>query len=310
MKMSVNWCLLRPHSVTVIFLRMGLVLVLLASSGCAWLDGQQRQVIYRPTAGVPADFGGLKAGDEHYFSNAAPTTALTRADGQQPPDTPQRVDMMWLPHANPDAPTLLYLHGTFRNLFENLHKINALRAAGFAVLGVEYRGWGLSTPITPSEQSILQDAEVAWKELVRRQPKPGLRVIYGHSMGSGVAVDLASRLQANKDYGALILESSFTSFRDIAWEAGILTGLLAHFNQERFDSIDKIARVNAPVLMLHGSNDSTIPMRLGEQLFAAANPPKQWFMLEGASHSDLDQVNPALYQTVLQGFAATYLSAP
>lgn len=308
--MSVNWCLLRSHSVTVIFLRLGLMLMLLASSGCAWLDVQQRLFIYRPTAGVPADFAGLQAGDEHYFVNIAPAATLAHSDGQQSADTPQRVDMMWLPHANPEAPTLLYFHGTFRNLFENMHKINALRAAGFSVLGVEYRGWGLSTPITPSEQSILQDADVAWKELIRHQPNPRLRVIYGHSMGSGVAVDLASRLKAPTDYGALILESSFTSFRDIAWEAGILTGLLAYFNQERFDSIGKITRVNAPVLMLHGSNDSTIPMRLGKQLFTAANPPKQWFMLAGASHSDLDQVNPALYQTVLQGFATTYLSFP
>ena len=80
------------------------------------------------------------------------------------------------------------------------------------------------------------------------------------------------------------------------------------FNRERFASIEKISRVQAPLLMLHGSQDDTIPIRLGERLFAAANAPKQWVRMEGASHSDLDQVDPTRYQAILQGFATRYLS--
>ena len=270
------------------------LLALLSTSGCAWLDVQQRQFIYRPAPGIPADFAGLRAGDERYFVNV-PHTAE------------QRIELWWLPHTAKNAPTLLYFHGTFLSLFDNLHKMEALREAGFSVLAVDYRGWGASTPITPSEQTILQDADVAWAELQRREPQAAQRVIYGHSMGSGVAVELASRLAANTDYGALILESAFTSFPDVAQEAGFLARLLLNLNHEHFDSLARIGRVSAPLLMIHGRQDTTIPLRLGAKLFAAANPPKQWLTIEGGAHSDLDQVGHASYQAALQRFISDYV---
>ena len=286
-----------------------LLLSLLATSGCAWLDARQRQIIYRPTTGMPADFKGLRAGDERYFlpvPQATPPAAPAMSDA----DRPQRIEVWWLPHADPQAPTLLYLHGTFRNLFENIHKINALRAAGFAVLAVDYRGWGLSTPITPSERSIVQDADLAWAELKRRAPIAHQRVIYGHSMGSGVAVDLASRLQGRVDYGGLILESAFTSFTEVASEASFLARVLVSLNDERFASIDKIGRVNAPLLMLHGDLDNTIPLVLGKRLFDAAHPPKQWVVIEGGHHSDLQEVGEVAYQAALARFKAQWLTGP
>jgi pimeloyl-ACP methyl ester carboxylesterase len=265
---------------------------LLSASGCAWMDNKQRLIIYRPTVGIPADFAGLRVGDERYFVDV-PNALDTR---------PHRIQLWWLPHPDANAPTLLYFHGTFRNLFQNSRKIEALRDAGFAVLAVDYRGWGLSTPITPSEQTILKDADVAWTELQRREPRASQRVIYGHSMGSGVAVDLASRLRAPQDFGGVILESAITSFTDVAREAGLLARLAASFNNERFASIEKITSVHAPLLMIHGSADKTIPMHLGEKLFAAANPPKTWLTLEGGNHSNLDSVDPDSYQAALKNF--------
>lgn len=288
-------------------LRLFMVFSLLSTSGCAWLDAKQRQIIYRPTQGVPADFAGLRAGDERYFVNVPQAATDDKGDAGEVGNAAQRVEMWWLPHADKNAPTLLYFHGTFRTLFQNAHKIEALREAGFAVLAVEYRGWGLSTPITPSEQTIFQDAAVAWAELQRREPRAKRRVIYGHSMGSGVAVDLASRLRANTDYGALILESALTSFADLARETGFFMWLLAHFNNERFASLEKIWRVQAPLLMIHGSADTTIPIRVGKKLFAAANRPKQWLTIEGGAHSDLDQIGHAQYQAMLQSFMNKYV---
>ena len=287
------------------FLRLALAFSLLSASGCAWLDAKQRQAIYRPTQGVPADFAGLRAGDQRYFVNLPQSAAADPT-----PAALQRVEMWWLPHADKGAPTLLYFHGTFRNLFENAHKINSLRAAGFAVLAVEYRGWGVSTSITPSEQTILMDADVAWAELQRRELRPTQRVIYGHSMGSGVAVDLAGRLRAHADYSALILESAFSSFADVAREAGVFASLLALANNERFASIEKIGKVHAPLLMIHGSADTTIPITLGKKLFDAANVPKQWLVIDGGTHSDLDDVGKVQYQTALQDFKSKYLSEP
>ncbi len=283
------------QSVTVVFVRATMLLALLVSSGCAWLDMQQRLVIYRPTVGTPTDFSGLRAGDERYFIVVPGAGA------------PQHLAIWWLPHSAPGAPTLLYLHGTFRNLFGNVHKIGALREAGFSVLAVDYRGWGESSVITPSETSIRQDALLAWDELKKRQPDSARRVIYGHSMGSGVAVDLASHLTP-AELGGLVLESAFTSFTGVAHASGWLARLLNLFNNEQFASVDKISKVQVPLLMLHGNQDTTIPIELGQQLFAAANAPKQWIVIEGAAHSDLNQVNPALYQATLRGFATSYLS--
>lgn len=294
----------RIRSVAAVILMLFSVL---SGSGCAGLDAWQREIIYRPTVGVPADFTGLRAGDERYFVKVPQTADQNASDAS---GAARRVELWWLPHADKNAPTLLYFHGTFRTLFQNLHKIKALRQAGFAVLAVEYRGWGFSSPIIPSEQTILQDADVAWTELQRREPRASQRVLYGHSMGSGVAVDLASRLHATTDYGALILESAFTSFTDVAVEAGFFAHLLASFTHENFASIDKIAQVHAPVLMLHGSLDTTIPLKLGEKLFAAANPPKEWHTIEGGAHSDIDQVNPKQYQAALQSFKTNYLQEP
>lgn len=282
-----------------------LSLVVAGLGGCAWLDTKQRQLIYRPSPGVPANFAGLRAGDQQFFLDgpasapqAAPGTAIAS------PVAAQRIEMWWLPNADPNAPTLLYLHGTFRSLVANVRKIEALRSAGFSVLAVEYRGWGLSTPIVPSEKTILQDADVAWAELLRREPRANQRFIFGHSMGSGVAVDLASR-QPQSDYAGLILESAFTSFPDIATEVNTVAGLIALSSDERFASIDKINRVQQPLLMIHGNLDKTVPMVLGERLFAAANPPKTWVMIEGGKHSDLDAVAQDTYQQAVRQFMAS-----
>ena len=293
--------------------------LLLSASGCAWLDVKQRSIIYRATPGVPADFAGLRNGDERYFLSLPAATSLKVAEpapadadaSANPPsktNSPQQVEIWWLPHPDKAAPTLLYFHGTFRNLPQNLRKIDALREAGFAVLAVEYRGWGQSTVITPSEQSILQDADLAFAELQRREPRAAQRVLYGHSMGSGVAVDVASRHQAPAEYGVLILESAITSFTDVAREAGFFAGLLAKFNTQRFESIDKITQVQAPVLMIHGKQDTTVPIVLGQKLFAAANAPKQWLAVEGGAHSNLAEVGGLQYQAALIQFKSTYLA--
>lgn len=270
--------------------------------GCAWLDARQRVIVFRPSPGTPPDFAGLRPGDQVFDAaiTAAPDTRLQ--DGSLvEPGTPQRVRLWWLPHADASAPALLYLHGTFRNLYQNLAKIDALRAAGFAVLGVEYRGWGSSTPIVPSEQTIYADAALGWRELVRRQPDPRRRIIFGHSMGGGVAVEIASGLRHATDYAALVVESTFTRMPDVARGAGAVAGALAAvLSSQRFDSIDKIQRVDAPLLVLHGTADTTVSIELGLALFDAAREPKRFVAFEGGSHSHLQRDAPLAYRAALR----------
>ena len=252
--------------------------------GCAWLDTKQRELVYRPTPGRPASFTGLRPGDlEYTVSNGA-----------------DQVHFWWLPNADPQAPTVLYLHGTFRNIYQNLRKVEALRDAGFSVVALDYRGWGESTPILPSEASIYADANLAWGELERRQSDPRKRVIFGHSMGSGVAVELASQRHGGVDYGALILESSFPRLPDVARANGNLGTFAALFATQEFNSLDKIGRVDAPILMLHGSVDNTVPVALGRRLFEAAPKGTRWVEIENGSHSGLDREAPQQYRQAVR----------
>ena len=259
-------------------------------SGCAWIDLKERQLVFRATPGRPAGFAGLRAGDVA-FTLAVPGANLA---------VPDTLQLWWLPHPDAQAPALLYLHGTFRNLYQNLRKIDALRQAGFAVLAVDYRGWGDSTPIVPSEASIYADANSAWAEFVKRQPDPRRRVIYGHSMGGGVAIELAHRKQVGVDYAALVTESTFTRWPDVGAANGVLGSVLSLFSSQRFDSIGKIGQVDAPILMLHGSADTTVPVTLGRQLRDAAPAGTRWVEIAGGSHSNLQRDAPEVYQAALR----------
>jgi len=268
-----------------------LLVALSTIGGCAWLDVKSRTFMYRPTAGRSDSFAGLGAGGE---------TFLLSVPGHRS-ETTDQVAIWWLPPADPAAPTLLYLHGTFRNLYRNYPKIEALRAAGFGVLAVDYRGWGDSTPIVPSEKTIVADAEAAWTELVRRQPDPRRRVIYGHSLGGAVAIDLASRRHRGVDYEALIVESTFPSLADLAGSAaGPVGPIVVWLSDERFDSFAKIGRIDAPILMLHGDHDSTVPVALGRKLRDAAPPGVRWVEIPGGSHSRLHTDAPEIYRQALE----------
>jgi len=257
--------------------------------GCAWLSAKQSELALRPTPGRPAAFAvdtaGLRPGDLRF--------AVPVAQGS---GTKQQLALWWLPHADPQAPTLLYLHGTFRNLYQNLPKIDALREAGFAIVAVDYRGWGDSTAIVPTEATINADVKLAWAELQRRQPLPGRRVIFGHSMGGAVAVTLASGLRGGVDYGALVLESTFTRMPDVAAEAGFWGRVAAGLTTLQFNSLAKIGRVDAPILMLHGDADRTVPIALGRRLRDAAPPGVRWVEVPGGTHSQLHTQAPEQYR--------------
>lgn len=281
----------RPVTKCLLTLRNALICgVATTLLGCSWLDTKQRELVFRPTPGRPADFAGLRANDVAFDLEVAGATA----------GSTDKLHLWWLPNADAGAPTLLYLHGTFRNLYQNARKVEALRSAGFSIVAVEYRGWGDSSPILPSEATIYADANVAWAELVRRQSDPRKRVIFGHSMGSGVAVELASRRHAGIDYGGLILEAPFTTLPDVAKTTGAFGTIASWFATQRFASIEKIGRVDAPILMMHGGDDKTVPVVLGRRLFDAAPVGTQWVEFAGGSHSGLDRESPERYREAVR----------
>jgi len=275
-------------------------LALCALCGCTWVDAKQRALIYRPTPGSIHDWQAITPADELLW---LPLATEGPQDGRGAP--PEGLRAIWVPRADPAAPAVLYLHGTFRNVFQNRPKIAAIHAAGFSVLAIDYRGFGDSSPALPSEDTVVQDGEVAWQEFARRVTDPERRAIYGHSMGGAVAVQLALRHQASPPaYGALVLESTFTSMPDIARDRYPWAGIVDVVATQRFDSIGKIGQIDASTWLLAGTADRTVPSMHSRLLYRAAARPCALVMFEGGSHSHLEREFTAAYRQVWADVAA------
>lgn len=254
-----------------------------------------------------ADWKPVSAHDEAFWidlpreagadPDAKPAAARSEA-------APERLRAVWIAADTPGAPAVLYLHGTFRNIYFNRPKIAAIHDAGFSVLAIDYRGWGESSKLLPSEASIMQDAEAAWAEFVRRVPQPHRRVLFGHSMGSGVAIELALRHRDPPGYGALVVESALTSMPDLARDSSPLGILVVPLVTQRFDSLAKIGRIDAPKWFLSGTADTTIPPRQTQQLYDVAHEPKQLVWFDGGSHSGLHTEFAQRYREVWRDVAA------
>ncbi len=236
--------------------------------------------------------------------------------GVQPEDFGVRVEDVWLTtsdgvrlHAwwapsEGAAFTVLLLHGNAGNLTHRVENIGFLQQLPANVLALDYRGFGRSQG-RPSEEGVYRDAEAAYDYLVReadsdgRGVRPEQMVVLGQSLGTAVAVDLASK----RPVGALVLEAGFPSARRVAQQAIPLPGV-AYIIRTRFDSDRKLKGIRAPVLVAHCQQDSVMPYRLGEELFAAANEPKTFVSYPGACHEPLFIANPNDYASKLREFLA------
>jgi alpha-beta hydrolase superfamily lysophospholipase len=210
----------------------------------------------------------------------------------------------WVPSQDPQAATLLYSHGNATNVGANAQGVVRFQKAGFNVFIYDYRGYGESTGGPPREKLAYEDAERAWTYLVaERRIAPATIVIYGHSLGGVVAIDLASK---HADAGALITESTLTSIADLA--DGMRVGRLLPVRlilTERFDALSRIRAVHVPTLILQGQED-TSHLTMGQRLYDAANDPKQRAVIPGGGHNDSADVNPTAYFAALNGFLSRY----
>ncbi len=270
-------------------------LAALAASGCASLDEWQRQTIFNPARDNPRWFSPPLPGTEEYD--------IAVAGGES-------LHFWYVPQANPDAaPTVLYLHGARWNLNGSVFRISRWQQLGFNVLAVDYRGFGKSTEILPSETSAADDARVALAELKRRQPDSARRFIYGHSLGGALAIELASGFSQPDEVAGVIIESTFTSIPDIVRETrwGWVPGLSLAVTQ-RFDSAGKIEKVRTPLLIVHGTADSIVPHTMADALFErAGSSVKRVVKIEGGTHSSA-RVGTEEYRQAVQAFML--LAAP
>jgi uncharacterized protein len=194
-----------------------------------------------------------------------------------------RLHGWWLPAADPKAPAVLYLHGARWNLTGSVTRIERWRQLGFSVLAVDYRGFGKSTDVAPTEAYAYEDAQAAWDFLGRLAPAHK-RFIVGHSLGGAIAAELARR---RPDADGLVLEATFTSVGDMVEESpwGFLpVGLIL---TQKFDTLAKMPELRMPVLITHGTRDSIVPFHMGERLYEAARGPKRFIKVEGAGHHNL-----------------------
>lgn len=187
----------------------------------------------------------------------------------------------WVPPTKPGAGAFLVSHGNGGNLSHLGYFAGELsQLTGAGVLLYDYPGYGHSGGV-PSEAGCYASADAAYDWLTAKVP-PNRVVILGQSLGGGVAVDLASR----KDHRALVLFCTFTTLPAAA--KGRFPFLPTHtMMRNRFDSLSKIGNCRRPVFVAHGTNDWTVPFRLGEELFAAAPGPKEFLRVEGAGHNDI-----------------------
>lgn len=187
----------------------------------------------------------------------------------------------WYAPARGNAATLLYLHGNGGHLGHRGAKVRPYLDAGFGVLLLSYRGYG-PNPGTPSEEGLYADGRAALAFLAAQKIAPERTVLYGESLGSGVAVELASQTRV----GALILEAPFTSIPEVGGHHYPFLPV-RWLVKDRYDSKAKIGRIGVPVLVLHGEADRIVPVRFGRALFDAAQEPKEFRPFPQAGHNDL-----------------------
>jgi fermentation-respiration switch protein FrsA (DUF1100 family) len=198
---------------------------------------------------------------------------LTAADGEK--------IIVWHMPAKPGRPVILYFHGNGDYLAGFFARFRDMIADGTGIVAPAYRGYSGSSG-RPSEQGLLRDAEAAYA-FARARYAADRIVVWGFSLGSGVAVALA----AGNPVAKLILEAPYSSIADVAASAFPIFPV-RWLLKNPFRSDLRIAGVKVPLLVLHGARDSTIPIVFGERLFALANEPKQFVRFPDGGHNDLD----------------------
>jgi hypothetical protein len=226
----------------------------------------QRSLMYFPdTAHVLPAAAGLPEAEE---------VSLTAADGA-------RVAAWHVPPRD-GKPVILYFHGNGGALRFRVERFSRLIADGIGLLALEYRGYG-GLAGSPSEEGLIADAQAGYRFAAARYPAQQL-VLWGESLGSAVAIAIA----AERPVGRVILEAPFTSAVAVGarhyWYLPV--SLLM---KDQFRSDTRIGKVTAPLLILHGVKDQTVPYAMGEHLFDLANKPKHIVRFLDGGHEDLDK---------------------
>lgn len=225
----------------------------------------QRSLMYFPDPSrvLPAA-AGLPQAQEH---------VLATEDGE-------RV-MIWHVPPRGEGAVVLYFQGNGGGLALRVPRFRSLIGDGTGLIALGYRGYSGSSG-SPTEKGLIADAHAAYAFAAARYPAAQI-ALWGESLGSGVAVALA----AERPVGRLILEAPFTSAADVAAEVYPFVPVRL-LMKDQFRSDERIAKVKAPVLVMHGARDNVVPIALGERLYALVRAPKRFVRFPDGGHEGLD----------------------
>jgi fermentation-respiration switch protein FrsA (DUF1100 family) len=228
----------------------------------------QRSLMYFPeTLRSAPTQAGLPQADE---------VVLDTADGE-------RV-IVWHIAPRGDHPVVLYFHGNGGALRYRVDRFRELTQDGTGLVALSYRGYAGSSG-RPSEAGLLADARAAYAFAAQRYPAARL-VLWGESLGSGVAVAIAAEKSTEKKLARLVLEAPFVSAVSVA--ASVYPFVPVRFlMKDQFRSDLRIGNIKVPLLIVHGDRDTVVPIGSGEQLYALAEDPKRFLRVAGAGHEDL-----------------------
>lgn len=185
------------------------------------------------------------------------------------------------PPKEQDGKIIVYFHGNAGNISNRDTKAAFYIQRGYGILLCGYRGYGLN-PGTPTEEGLYKDARANIKWLSAQGYSMAQLVLYGESLGSGVAVQMAGEFQPKQ----VVLEAPFSSAAHVAKKAYFWLPVDS-IMKDRYDNLEKIPHVKADILIVHGDRDEVVPIALGKRLFEAANHPKQFITIERGQHNDL-----------------------
>lgn len=230
---------------------------------------KQRDIVFRPNP-TPAKF------DDYEAPQGLREVINRTADGLE-------IASWYLPSARNDGQTIVYFHGNAGHRGDRVVRILPYAQQGYGILLVGYRGYG-GNPGKPTENGLYIDARTALDFLNAQGIKSNQIVLFGESLGSAVATQMAIERPAL----ALILEAPFASvlrsaqqrYRYLAFDTLV---------RDKFDTFSKIGRIGKPLLVIHGDLDQTTPAYFGHMVFAAASEPKKSFFPKEAGHNDLMQ---------------------
>jgi fermentation-respiration switch protein FrsA (DUF1100 family) len=213
----------------------------------------------------------------------------------------ERIHAWWIPAEYPSDRYLIYFHGSALNIEANIIHARRFHRMGFSVLLVSYRGYGKSDGDFPTEAQVYSDAQATWTYLVEQKNiDPGAIIIYGHSMGGAVAIQLAVNQPAA---GGLIVEAAFTSIPDMARQSATYRILpLELIVHQRFDSIKRVSDLQVPVLYIHGTDDELVPHEMSRELYNRTPSSKRLKLIVGGGHNNSAAVGGEEYLKAVGNF--------